>query len=344
VQHPGDRGKAEPWQVPIAFIGVWDTVDAVGLPVPGLADLWNTMVYRFKFPDHVLGPMVERARHALAIDDERYTFHPLLWDEKPKDGDKKEPDPDRIKQVWFSGVHSNVGGGYPKQGMSLVSLAWMMDEAEAAGLRFSPLDRQLYHERQNVYDKLYDSRSGPAFFYRYLPRDLDRLSTDHSVTPKVHSSAVERILHAPRGYAPGNIPARAEMAGPSMAVLEHFVAEMRKALGQDHSLLTRVKAWIALRRWAQFTVMALTALVLVLAVRGGQWSASDLSVWGLVWGLGAFVVDAIVTARWWVLVLLAAMGLVYVINLAATRRMKHIFSTFWFRVRGGDLNDQADPD
>jgi len=333
VQHEGDRGGAEPWQVPIAFVGVWDTVDAVGFPVPWLADLWNTAVYRFKFPDHVLGPMVERARHALAIDDERHTFHPLLWDEKPKDDHKKKPEPDRIKQVWFSGVHCNVGGGYPKQGMSLVSLAWMMEEAEAAGLRFSPLDRQLYHERQNVYDKLYDSRSGLAFFYRYLPRDVDRLCTDHSLTPKIHSSAVERILHAPQGYAPGNIPARMKMVGPSMPVLERFVADMRKALGQDYSLLARVEPWIGLRRRAQMMVMVLAALVLILGVRRSQWSVSDLSVWGLVRSLGAFVADTIAAAQWGVFALLVAVAVVYVINLAATRQMKHIFSAFWFRVR-----------
>lgn len=332
VQHPGARVGALPWQVPIAFIGVWDTVDAVGFPAPGLADLWNTTIYRFKFPDHILGPMVERARHALAIDDERHTFHPLLWDEKPKEG-QKPLEPDRIKQVWFSGAHSNVGGGYPKQGMSLVSLAWMMDEAEAADLRFSVADRQLYHERQNVYDKLYDSRAGLAFFYRYLPRDLHGICETHHLVPKVHSSAVERVLRGPEGYAPGNIPGGMQMVGPSMPVLEEFQAQLKKDLERDRSLLDRVKGLIALRRWTQRTVMTLAAMVLVMALYRGTWSLFDLSPSGLVRGLTTFVISAVKAAQWWVVALLVAMALAYAINLAATRRMKHRSSTFWFQVR-----------
>jgi hypothetical protein len=111
------------------------------------------------------------------------------------------------------------------------------------------------------------------------------------------------------------------------------VADMRKVLGQDHSLLTRVEQWIGLRRRAQMMVMVLAALVLILGVRRSQWSVSDLSVWGLVRSLGAFVADTIAAAQWGVFALLVAMAVVYVINLAATRRMKHIFSAFWFRVR-----------
>jgi len=70
VQHDA-RPKLEAWQVPIAFIGVWDTVDAVGFPVPFIADAFNTLVYPYKFPNWRLGPTVMRARHALAIDDQR---------------------------------------------------------------------------------------------------------------------------------------------------------------------------------------------------------------------------------------------------------------------------------
>ena len=118
-----------------------------------------------------------------------------------------------------------------------------------------------------------------------------------------------------------------------MPVLERFVADMRKALGQDYSLLVRVAPWIGLRRRAQMMVIVLAALVLILGVRQSQWSVSDLSVWGLVRSLGAFVADTIAAAQWGVFALLVAVAVVYVINLAATRRMKHIFSTFWFRVR-----------
>ena len=149
----------------IAFIGVWDTVDAVGLPFDHLADFINYAIYPFKFSDQKLHRDVQRARHAVSIDDERHTFHPVMWIE-PQDKDK---DPERIKQVWFAGVHSNVGGGYPKQGMSLESLDWMMTEAENAGgseegLRFVKADRDYVRNHENVNDKLYNSRAGLAVY------------------------------------------------------------------------------------------------------------------------------------------------------------------------------------
>src|SRR5262245_20933104 len=62
----------------IAFVGVWDTVDAVGLPFH-LGDFINLVLYRFKFPDYHLSPLVQRACHALSVDDERHSFHPLFW-------------------------------------------------------------------------------------------------------------------------------------------------------------------------------------------------------------------------------------------------------------------------
>ena len=66
-------------------------------------------------PNYGLSEKVKRARHALALDDERDTFHPLLWDEQHEyrliqAGTVKA---DRLQQVWFAGMHSDVGGGYP---------------------------------------------------------------------------------------------------------------------------------------------------------------------------------------------------------------------------------------
>jgi uncharacterized protein (DUF2235 family) len=188
---------------PIEFIGVWDTVDAVGAPIQWLADKMNKYIYCFKFTDYKLSSeeKVKKACHALSIDDERLTFHPVMWDEKGEEDS-------RIEQVWFAGVHANVGGGYPKHGMSLVSLYWMMSKAEQAGLRFIKQDRELYRHRRNVTDKLYDSRSGVGVYYRYKPRDIgsEFCKKYHIITPKIHNSVIERIKQRTEGYAPGNIP------------------------------------------------------------------------------------------------------------------------------------------
>ncbi len=208
----------------IEFMGVWDTVDAVGLPVRA-AEVVNTVIYAFKFHDRTLNASVGHACHALALDEERHSFAPVLWDET------KSAHPERIEQVWFAGVHSNVGGGYPRQGMSLVALEWMMAKAEAYGLRFIDAEREFYRYHADVDDKMYDSRAGLGVFYRWRPRDVEALCAKNGVTPKVHRSVFERIARNTEGYAPGSVPNDPEVISLSQS------AEVRNAvrtLVRDH--------------------------------------------------------------------------------------------------------------
>ena len=195
-----DSVHARDGRVSIKFMGVWDTVAAVGTPVDELTEVLN-FLWPFKFPNLKLGQYVKKACHALAIDDERRTFHPVLWD-----GSTESKDSTRIEQVWFAGVHSNVGGGYPKQGLSLVALCWMMDKAIEQDLLFAEGVYDRYQALANVDDKLYDSRSGMAIYYRYKPRDIARLCDKHGVEPKVHASVLRRVELGTEGYAPGNLP------------------------------------------------------------------------------------------------------------------------------------------
>ncbi len=183
----------------IKFIGVWDTVDAVGLPFDEATNFLNNYIFRFKFPDLNLNEYVVKACHALSIDDERQSFHPLLWNNDAKN-------PDRIEQVWFSGVHANVGGGYPQQGLSMVTLDWMMKKATAAGIRFIATDLTLAHDKEYAFDKLYDSRSGLGSYYRYKPRNIAELCKKCNITPIIHESAIQRIAEGILDYAPGNFP------------------------------------------------------------------------------------------------------------------------------------------
>src|SRR5579863_9938923 len=171
-----------PGDIRIHFIGVWDTVDAVGGSFH-TSDIINAVVHRFKFPDRVLSDKVDQAVHALSIDEARAAFGPVLWEAKSN-----------VEQVWFAGVHSNVGGGYPKQGMSLVTLDWMMEKAQAQGLRILSDDRKKYWEHGNVDDKMYDSRAGLGVFYRWKPRNMQKLCIDQktAVPPAIHLSALER--------------------------------------------------------------------------------------------------------------------------------------------------------
>jgi uncharacterized protein (DUF2235 family) len=107
------------------FIGVWDTVGALGLPVGGLLQFINK---RWSFHDMRLSSWVDNAFQALAIDERRKPFQPSIWDQSTKASGQV------LEQVWFAGVHSNVGGSYPRTGLSDITLLWMMAKAEACGL------------------------------------------------------------------------------------------------------------------------------------------------------------------------------------------------------------------
>ena len=333
----------------IRFVGVWDTVDAVGLPIAGAAQVVNTLFYRFKFSDTKLSPNVRTARQSLSIDDERATFHPLIWNESEEaDG--------RIRQVWFSGVHANVGGGYPKHGMSLVALDWMMAESEAAGLRFVPGERARYRALRNVNDKLYDSRSGVALFYRYWPRNIYRACHARGVTPTIHISALERIAQGTEGYAPGNLPQecsfvetadlpRAKLVQACSGDLSVYLANQCDGDGESpaagvFSLLDRVSAFVHLRHLSHVVSLCALVVLAVLLVRVSQalfdtwkppslcdWVAVVTTFWDGVLAGKPFALLALSLAA----VLLICLGLTKL----ARARMHRVFSGFWCGARRG---------
>jgi hypothetical protein len=123
--------KARSTETRIRCVGVWDTVGALGIP-----GNWFSAVARsrFSFHDVKLSSWVDYAFHAIAIDERRKPFSPTLWEVQTPDPQF----PQVVKQVWFAGVHSDVGGGYPETELSDLALAWMMEQAESAGLAFKP--------------------------------------------------------------------------------------------------------------------------------------------------------------------------------------------------------------
>jgi hypothetical protein len=257
----------------IAFIGVWDTVDAVGLPIAA-AEFVNRVVYAFKFPDRTLNLSVAHACHALALDEQRESFAPVLWNEL------KTEQPERIEQVWFSGVHSNVGGGYPRQGMSLVALDWMMSKAELHGLRFVPAERLLYRYHADVDDKLYDSRAGIGVLYRWQPRDVQRLCEANGVPPRIHRSVFERIARNTEGYAPGSLPSDAAVisTNASAPAAEAIRALVREHHGSSIPLLRREARTQLLGRYSYW-----------------MFAYGVLAVAGLT--IGSFVADAVASTE-----------------------------------------------
>ncbi len=111
--------------VPIKFLGVFDTVGAMG--VPGIT------AGKYKFHDLRLAPIVHCARQALSIDDRRRLYSPCLWEVTDQAGVTRQR-PDRVKQVWFEGGHTDIGGGLPDGRLSERTLRWMVREACEQGL------------------------------------------------------------------------------------------------------------------------------------------------------------------------------------------------------------------
>jgi uncharacterized protein (DUF2235 family) len=182
-------------QVKVKFLGIWDTVGALGIPDIGIGDWFNQ---RYQFHDVKLSSTIENAFHAIAIDERRKPFAPTLWQEEHNPGQM-------VEQCWFAGVHSDVGGGYKEHGLSDISLKWMMDRADHYGLEFDPTPPDL---NPSPLDLLHDSLRG---IFRKLPDEerqilgYRRARRDFLNRPAqtIHESVGERMRHQP--YAPNNV-------------------------------------------------------------------------------------------------------------------------------------------
>jgi uncharacterized protein (DUF2235 family) len=213
--------------IPIEFIGVWDTVEALGLPIDEMKhglDRWFGL--QFREGENDLHPRIKHACQALSIDEERLTFHPVLWDEDRK------VEGQTVEQVWFPGVHANVGGGYPRDQMALVALVWMMVKANAHGLEFHETLWQEHRRDSDPNGQIYDSRAGLGMYYRYGPRDLRRIAEAANVKViKIHAGALERIKQATDEYAPTGLPKDYTVeppgAGPVESDREHRHEQLR---------------------------------------------------------------------------------------------------------------------
>lgn len=190
-------------ETPIHFIGVWDTVGSLGIPLSGLRNLTKR---KHQFHDTELSGSVKNACHALAIDELRSPFKPTLWQYKPKAGQS-------IEQMWFPGVHSNVGGGYPDRSLADLSLEWMVKKAHDAGLAFDPSVENHHILQPRIDGKIYRSRKG---IYRIIMpynrvigiselRIREEGSTVQGVDPtqKIHQSALDRWDNDPAYRPPG---------------------------------------------------------------------------------------------------------------------------------------------
>jgi uncharacterized protein (DUF2235 family) len=195
------------------FVGVWDTVSSVG---------W--VANPLKLPHVSNNPDIEIGRHAIAIDERRAFFRNHLW-RRPQ-SQTIEWGPKDVKQVWFPGVHCDVGGGYPEveSGLAKLALEWMLEEAVEAGMLVDPDkakkvlgrggDSQHVPPASNA--QMHESLAGPWLIAEFFPkRHFDfksgktgwrmNLFRRRTIPEKalVHVSAYERGAEYQKNLPPG---------------------------------------------------------------------------------------------------------------------------------------------
>jgi len=192
----------------VFFIGVWDTVGALGIPeqVPGWKELskvftgWERM---WGFHDTQLSPDVKFAYQALAIDEERSPYTPTLWMR-----DEHATDEQELEQVWFAGVHSEIGGGTIDPSLSDIPFLWMLEKACAAGLLLRPgqpdagfPDLHVAAPAPNYSAPIVGSRRGLWQLLHPVHR-LTETAVKSAPQQRVASSAERRFREGIGGYSP----------------------------------------------------------------------------------------------------------------------------------------------
>jgi uncharacterized protein (DUF2235 family) len=192
-------------RMPVHFLGAWDTVSSVGWA-------WDPKDYLFT----ARNPSIAKVRHAIAVDERRAFFRTNRF--LPADGQD-------LVQLWFPGVHADVGGGYPEDegGLWRVAFEWMLEEAVDAGLQVDPASLKAVRERTPSPERPWAERKHesltwkwwPAEFYpksrwyESLRKDLPHMGLtgrrrEMKATDRLHSSVELRSADAALNYRPKN--------------------------------------------------------------------------------------------------------------------------------------------
>ncbi|AFJ02639.1 hypothetical protein Q7C_1490 [Methylophaga frappieri] len=177
-------------EVKIHFIGVWDTVGALGIPGTNLSEYG-----KYSWHDTELSSIVERAYHAMALDEFRAVYDVALW--TSPEGTTK-PSQLALEQRWFIGAHANVGGGYGADPLADISLAWMSAKARNAGLVLDDYaaDNKAWHSAPAP--SFNEFLGGAYAFFRRLKAKGDgkhfrKYATGHNDYPAVNVTVDESV-------------------------------------------------------------------------------------------------------------------------------------------------------
>ena len=181
-------GAENAGELPVYFLGVWDSVGALGIPgrmreLPG----FRTEHHQLELPKNVT-----HARHALSLHELRHVFSPLLWNGRSREAQS-------LQQVWFAGAHADVGGGYKnsERDLSNIALTWMAQQAADKGLQLNTqsFPPQNYGEKQKVHHQI------KKWFACCIPTVRQALAEPTSVPAalesfSIHPSALRRLQYS----------------------------------------------------------------------------------------------------------------------------------------------------
>lgn len=167
-----ERGAPVGLALKIDYLGVWDTVGALGVP----AHYGGSAIFNggHRFHNTTLSRMVHAARHAVSLDETRRSFPPTLWQYDPG---LSKAQLRRFEQQWFAGDHGSIGGGGDIKGLSSFTLRWIAAGARKQGLQF---DRAFLRNIKKQYDAtapLHNKTGAPGFANRLLRlNSVDRVA------------------------------------------------------------------------------------------------------------------------------------------------------------------------
>lgn len=222
AQHINDNGIVKNGEtvedvLAIEFLGVWDTVAAFKANVNLDRNVQPSAV-EVNEKDGRIASNVRTAYHLVSIDDPRLAFRPVLMGSE-----------DRVHEIWFPGVHSDVGGGYHEDGLSDITLEFMMEKAGTAGVTFqsaedidytklTPITRENLELKPDPLGRLHlgsviDDKQYVAWLQKMKWKDIlasrriyvaagDKVTTE---PPLIHFTVFERIKNMPYDYNPPNL-------------------------------------------------------------------------------------------------------------------------------------------
>lgn len=240
IAHPNMWAEVE-------FLGVWDTVPALGVvPMAGLNLVLDRVPWwRHSFHDFALHRSVKNAYQALAIDDDREWFRPTIWNQY---GDENRQ---LIKQVWFSGSHTDVGGGYAEAGLSDIAFEWMVQNAVSHGIKLYLGSKKYWNfcVAPDATDLFHPPRSGFGKVFKAGKRDdiWDKKAVDTFGPPVIHESVLERARQD-SNYRPWILKNYGNYPDPEKWLQENQEKTLRSKF--DAHVNKRYQEWYADKWWS----------------------------------------------------------------------------------------------